>query len=289
MPAAPLLAGLVDYAGLFPPAGLSMRDAVAAYARESVGRDAWMLGRFVCPAARLAEFAEVAAASWPDDGAPWRVSALVPDPAADLARVHAFNAAHGAHAVVDTVEGRASTVAEVDTLAAAMGALDGYAELPLDPDPAALIGDCARLGLKAKARLGGVVADAIPRPELVARFLVRCRDGGIAFKATAGLHHAVRGAYPLTYEPNAPRATMHGFLNLLFATYVVLRGGDEAEACAALEERDGSAFAVEPDGLRWRSHVIPAPQGRRVREQFIAIGSCSFREPVADLAALGLP
>ena len=284
-----MLSGLVDYAGLFPPAGLAMADAVAAYAAEHDGRDAWMLGRFVCPATRLEEFAAVVAPLWREGASVWRVSALAPDAVSDLPLVRAFNAAHGAQAVVDTIEGKAGTAAEIDRLAAAVGELDCYVELPLDPDPAALIADCARLGLKAKARLGGVVADAIPRPELVARFLVRCHEAGIAFKATAGLHHPVRGAYPLTYAAGAPRATMHGFLNLLFATYVVLRGGDEAEACAALEERDAASFGLDVDGAHWRDTVIPAPQLRRLRESMIAIGSCSFREPVQDLAVLGVP
>ena len=46
-----LLGGVVDYAGLFPPAALSMADAVAEYAAAQRGADAWMLGRFVLPAA----------------------------------------------------------------------------------------------------------------------------------------------------------------------------------------------------------------------------------------------
>src|SRR5688572_24678308 len=51
-----LLRGVVDYAGLFPPAGLTMADAVAAYARHREEDASWMLGRFVLPAARLDEF-----------------------------------------------------------------------------------------------------------------------------------------------------------------------------------------------------------------------------------------
>src|ERR671939_21225 len=52
-----LLAGAVDYAGLFPPAGLPLEQAVGDYARYRREPEAWMLGRFVCPAARLAELA----------------------------------------------------------------------------------------------------------------------------------------------------------------------------------------------------------------------------------------
>ncbi len=50
-----LLTGIVDYAGLFPPAKLPLDQAIRNYARYRKYPDAWMLGRFICPAARLAE------------------------------------------------------------------------------------------------------------------------------------------------------------------------------------------------------------------------------------------
>ena len=45
--------GLIDYAGLFPPARLSMPDAAATFARHLEGEYAWMLGAFICPVGRL--------------------------------------------------------------------------------------------------------------------------------------------------------------------------------------------------------------------------------------------
>ena len=53
-----LLANLIDYAGLFPPAALSMEEAVRNYARYREGEHAWMLGRFVVPEARAHEVPE---------------------------------------------------------------------------------------------------------------------------------------------------------------------------------------------------------------------------------------
>jgi hypothetical protein len=96
-----LMTGLIDYAGLFPPASLGMRDAVTRYASYRQGPYAWMLGRFVVPCRRLAEFEQHAAALlWPDAGAaagaaPWRLSALAGDDLlADGAAIEAFNARH---------------------------------------------------------------------------------------------------------------------------------------------------------------------------------------------------
>ena len=53
-----LLTGLVDYAGLFPPAELAMAQAVEKYASYRKGAHTWMLGRFVLPVPRLEEFAK---------------------------------------------------------------------------------------------------------------------------------------------------------------------------------------------------------------------------------------
>ena len=53
-----LLFGLIDYAGLFPPAKLPLDKALKHYAKSRRLDDRWMLGRFLIPAARLGELAE---------------------------------------------------------------------------------------------------------------------------------------------------------------------------------------------------------------------------------------
>src|SRR5438270_12148176 len=50
-----LITGLIDYAGLFPPAGLDMATAVHNFERYRAGEFAWALGRFIVPASRLGE------------------------------------------------------------------------------------------------------------------------------------------------------------------------------------------------------------------------------------------
>ena len=50
-----LLDGIIDYAGLFPPAKLPMDEAFARFAEHRSSDDGWMLARFVCPVARLDE------------------------------------------------------------------------------------------------------------------------------------------------------------------------------------------------------------------------------------------
>jgi hypothetical protein len=273
-----LLEHVVDYAGLFPPAALDLPSAVAEYDARRRGDDAWMLGRFVLPASRLPELRV--------PGGGWQLSALVgPDVARDAASVDAFNAAQTGRAVVDAVEAKAATPEEVAAvLAAGPRDVTAYVEVPLDASLDALLDAIQAHGGRAKARTGGVTAAAFPEPAAVLRFLEGCVRRGLPFKATAGLHHPVRGEQALTYAPGAPRGVMHGFLNLLAATALLAAGEPRDRAQTALEERDPTAFAAE-GALAWRGHALDAPAARAL---FSGFGSCSFAEPVADLRALGL-
>ena len=105
-----LLTNLVDYAGLFPPAALPMRDAVLSYDEYRRGSTAWALGRFVVTVARLAEF-EGEFAVRAAGGSPWRLSVLAAP--ADLETVIDFNTRLAGSVVFDTVEGKASSEAEI--------------------------------------------------------------------------------------------------------------------------------------------------------------------------------
>ena len=284
-----LLAELIDYAGLFPPAALPMAEAVRDYASYRASADAWALGRFVVPVARLGELAD-ASASLASDGE-WRISALLGnDVAADLEVLRAFNHAHRGRLVVDVVEARATTPAAVSSLsAAAAEGLTVYAEVPVAHDPAVLIEAIAQAGIRAKVRTGGVEASAFPTPPQVARFIRRCATESVAFKATAGLHHPVRAEYRLSYAPDAPTGTMFGFLNVFVAAALARMGVPEGELVRVLEERDPRTFVLADDVVRWRQHAVPVTALAHARADFaIAFGSCSFREPLDDLLHLGL-
>lgn len=287
-----LMEEIVDYAGLFPPAKLPMDRAVAAYAEYLGGSDAWALGRFVAPAARLDELANAADSLFPPAGAaPWRISALAGDDAdADRARIAAFERRAAGRAVVDAIEGKAADAARIRALRAAFPPpLHVYVELPLEPDPRPLIAELARAGARGKVRTGGVTADAFPAPAALARFLSGCVTEGVPFKATAGLHHPLRAVHPLTYEPDAPRGTMFGFLNVFLAAAWLREGMSVADAERLLDERDPAALAFDDGAVTWRGHRLDAARlGEARRDAAIAFGSCSFAEPVGDLRALSL-
>ncbi|MDB4899932.1 MAG: hypothetical protein JWN53_1740, partial [Gemmatimonadetes bacterium] len=152
-----LVAQLVDYAGLFPPAALAMSDAVSSYAAYLESPDAWMLGRFVVPVSRLDELAADAArytGSRPD---PWKIAALASaDLATEARHIDAFNAAHAGRLLVDVVETKATTPDAVR--AAARSALPAwmlYVEIPIAEEPRPLVDAARAVGARIKVRTGG--------------------------------------------------------------------------------------------------------------------------------------
>ena len=292
-----LLRGAIDYAGLFPPAGLDMAPTVANYASYRDGAQAWALGRFVMPASRIAEFESAAAGLLPPgpSSSPWRVAALLgPDPAADIRALGELNCRHAAEGegavAADVVEGKADSVAAVERLLGRMPSyLQTYVEIPIARDPAPLIAAIGRAGGRAKVRAGGITPEAFPPAADLVRFIRTCLSAKVPFKATAGLHHPLRADYRLTYEPDSVRGTMFGFLNLFLATAFMADGLDDREAGLLLEEGGRDAIGFDDSSAVWQGRRLGIDAIRRAREAgIVSFGSCSFTEPIGDLASLGL-
>lgn len=286
---ASVLEGLVDHAGLFPPAQLAMDAAVARHAAYRAGPDRAVLGRFILPLARLDEFAAAHARLAPEARGGWRLSVLAgPDPTADRDRIASYHAAQSAVRVV-AVEAKPGTEEAFSrSLTTFAPALELWIEL--DPESAELEIRLAALraaGRGAKLRLGGVTAEAFPATAAVARFLRAASAEGVVFKATAGLHHPIRGDYSLTAEPAGPRTRMFGFLNLLLAAAAARGGATEDEVAALLEISDSRAFRPEAETVVWRGRRFDAATLRETRRDlFRSFGSCSFEEPVDGLRSL---
>ena len=286
-----LLADLVDYAGLFPPAQLDMAAAVAEYARQRRSRRQWMLARFVVPVSRLGELAEAAKGVQEVADRPWPLSVLTPgDPRQSRRTLDDFLARHGDAFRAEAIEHRPASPEAVADAAEAFSGIEVFYELPhQDADLDRWMAAVAAVGGHAKIRSGGVTADAFPSSAEVARFLETARDHGVALKATAGLHHPLRGEYRLTYADDSPSGTMHGFLNV-FLTAAALHANlvDTRQAEELLDELDDSAFDVDPDGIVWRGLLIPTAALTEGRQGFaLSYGSCSFAEPVEELESLG--
>lgn len=290
-----LLRGLIDYAGLFPPAAHNMAETVARYARYRLGPDAAALGRLVVPAARLVEWEQAVVALPPAqrDAERWHLTALVSVPASrDLEAVAAFNdresAGHDFQARVDSVEAKVTSPDDVRRIAKELPAgLEAFYECPPGEGLQPLLDAIGTVGGGAKIRTGGLVPSAIAAPAVVAAFVAGCVGASVPFKATAGLHHPIRAAYPLTYEPDSPRAVMNGFLNVFVGAVVAHAHRLDAEALLPiLEETSPAAFALTEGLLAWRGLSATAEEVSAARTLARGFGSCSFEEPVADLKLL---
>ncbi|RPJ84355.1 MAG: hypothetical protein EHM13_04715 [Acidobacteria bacterium] len=292
---ATLLDHLIDYAGLFPPAALDMPRAVESYARHRLEPFAWALGRFVVPVSRLSELAaEGHRARAMKDGGCWRLSALAALPLdPDLEAIRRFNARSGDEGnwcgQVETVEVRASTPAEIEEASRATEGLELFVELGLDGPLGELLDATARSGCRAKVRTGGTSPDAFPSAQRLAAFLQGCTRRALPFKATAGLHHAVRSVSPVTGETGAPLATMHGFLNVLAASALLYAGRiDGRGAELLLEDTDASRFRFTGQEMSWGEVRLTDDELAAARRVALGFGSCSFEEPLGELSALGL-
>lgn len=287
-----LLAHAIDYAGLYPPAALAMADAVREYQKQRFGPDAWALGRFVVGAAQLAAFV---AAREQADAVHWPLAVLGTGNVADDVRLVSAAHAYSGTLRIEAIEARVTSAANVAGLAPLKQlAPELYVEGPLTDDSAALealLIAVRSLGARAKIRTGGVTPEAIPPAPTIAEFLQACVACGVPFKATAGLHHLVRGEYPLTYEPASARATMFGFLNVFVAAALAQTNAPLAVLIAVLEEREVRAFESRDGGaqLCWRDRCLTSAALQRMRDASLhSFGSCSFQEPIAELAAARL-
>jgi hypothetical protein len=291
-----LMDGLVDYAGLFPPASEDMRPALESYASYLASSDRKALGRFIVPLRRLKELEDAGDGLFPrdPDSEPWRLSVLVADD------VHAageemlkFNCHHSSgspagHVVIDMAELKASTSAEIESQREGIPrSFTTYFEIPTKADVTPLVNALARTGSRAKIRTGGVAPEAFPPAEEIISFITACRRERVPFKATAGLHHPIRGTYRLTYEPESPTGTMYGFLNVFLAATFLYAGESGEMALAVLKEKDPLAFSFSDDAIGWRDKSVDAEQIEASRADFaISFGSCSFREPVDEIESL---
>jgi hypothetical protein len=260
---------------LFPPGNASMPDAVRGHLDSRVGEHAGVMGLFLCPASRLAEL----------------ITELIKvKPVKPLALSLVIDTGlGGVPKAVSIVESRSELLA---LRMVEMPAPSDVDEVWLErvsefvPEDVIRVVEPRRGGAEwldgvrrviehgswPKLRCGGLSHENFPSVDEVADFLAVVSAGGVAFKATAGLHGAVR------HTTDDTGVTHHGFLNLLVATARALSGKDVREALAST---DSEALVAEAAALSDQA-------AHAVRGVFASYGSCSLAQPVAEMEELGL-
>ena len=287
-------AGLIDYAGLFPPASLDMAGAVQEYRAVQNSDTRWVAGRFLCPASRLEELAAVLMTTFTAGENPWEVGVVLDaGPGEGASAAQTFHAEMQPAATIASAEARPTErTAEafidlVGTLSSIQPEVVPFVEI-VAPRPfedqigpvADTLRGLGRIG-GVKLRCGGTSASMFPDPTTVASFILAATNAKLPFKATAGLHQPIRH-----YDAELG-AWHHGFVNLLVAAAA-------ADACYGIEmlteiiaDADPDTFSISTAFITWHELSIPGPAMRRVRTRgFVAYGSCDFFEPVEALAGL---
>lgn len=314
-----LLAGSIDYAGMFPPAGLALANAIDDYRRYRRDRASWMLGRFVVPATQLADLAAVYEPE--RDG---RLTVIVPGADSGAAFLKNLDQAltlvgkFPVAGAIDMLEfrwpaellrdsdgsrlGNLVQAAAGQIVASRLSPMTMFIELPRRDTPA---GDPNRQAIQAavsalaeynqtaralnclagfKLRCGGAGPGEVPSSAEIALAICACRDSGVFWKATAGLHHPFNHIDPAWHVP------VHGFLNLLCAAVLAdIHGLDERQAQAVIDEDDHQQFRFGNKACAFREYGVTTEQIAASRERSLrSFGSCSFDEPCHDLNELGI-
>lgn len=267
---------ILDDAALFPPGEAPAERAVPAHVEHHRSTHARYVGPFIAPASRMAEIAILAADAGRNrldvaltfsDGPGTVAETLAHAGSFDHIRVTAVEVAIPADLTV---------TAAVSTLAAAVPeSVHAFVEVPRDKRREELIAALAGTGLRAKFRTGGVSADAYPGESELAEAIQLTVAHGVEFKATAGLHHAIRNTDPATgFE-------QHGFLNIIAAVAAAADAADPDDLAAILRSRDGIELAESVAALT-------VQQATDIRRRFLSFGTCSVVEPLEDLARLEL-
>ncbi|MDZ7681375.1 MAG: hypothetical protein U5J63_06565 [Fodinibius sp.] len=316
------MAGIIDYAGLFPPADLSLDTSMQKYSAYRQSEDSWMLSRFIIPASRLAELKPYREILFEEDD-PFDFSVLGQDAETvseyeeqlDLLvdQVMHFHDEHGDSISTDILEIKLprevvfandqdlltriydTTVSKLDEKQLPNQIfLEGYFDKNWKKEVGLILETMQQFndGIQAdtiqevgfKLRCGGVKEHMVPTVEQVAFAINNVRDHNLAMKCTAGLHH------PIRHYADSVQTKMFGFFNVFGGAMLSYAHDlDGEELSKILREEDPEHFSFTEEGFHWKDLTVSTKEIAELREvALVSFGSCSFDDPREDLKKLDL-
>ena len=269
-----VLRKLCDDAAVFPPGSMPLPEAVPAHERHTESAYADLVGPLIVAAPALEDLGPLLG-----DGHPELAVTVPAGPAgieSVLAEVRNLPAdLRALEVVVPDGCTAPDLVTALDRACRGSEQVDVFVEVPCDDRRPAIIEALATTRYRAKFRTGGVRAELHPDEAELASAIKTVVDAEVPFKATAGLHHAIRNTDPETgFE-------QHGFLNVLLAADAAVRGASAGELSDVLAERDGAAIAA-------RVEELDGSRADAARAQFVSFGTCSIDDPLTELVGLNL-
>jgi hypothetical protein len=322
-----LFAGIVDYAGLFPPARLPLEEAIRNYARYRQEPESWMLGRFVCPAARLPDLGLLVDELF---GGKARLGVSVLGRAgkdnddffnnlrADLQLIAEFTARHKAHVLVDVLEfrlpsdvvGPARSRPCEELLVRAVDLLEergprSLATFFVESTPPSEWQRSVQSVIRALANLNHIKTSRARTRRFEGGFKLRCGPSELAPPPTADqvaftlaaclleqvpLKFTAGLHHPLHRYDSTSQTHVHGFLNVFVAAALGhARQLSEEHLRTIIEDEDPADFRFDDHALHWRDWSASVADITAARSKAaVSFGSCSFDEPRDDLRAMGL-
>ena len=318
-----LTKGLIDYAGLFPPASLDMENSYKNFLEYSKMDEGFMLGKFICPASRLNELTDEIAKYKYKKESRFQISVLGTSGKdyddffnnfySDVRMILEFNKKNPLNFITNTFEVKLPAEFADPAHRERLKEMIGYVNFILEDEMNYEMNvyyesfpnkddvflniftdalkeyntsktDKGKVKAGIKLRTGGVEAKAFPTSEEIASVLKAAHDKQIPFKATAGLHH------PIKKFNDTVKTDMHGFINV-FSAGLLLFGNDltKEDLVNIINEKHPENFIFTDNQFKWKEYEVSNPTIQRGRENFMtSYGSCSFDEPRDDLRVLGL-
>lgn len=314
---------IIDYAGLFPPANLSLDTSLHKYRDYRNSEHDWMLSRYIIPASRLEElkaydeklFGQAPPYDFSVLGAGTETAASYFENLERMVeQIRKFHSVHGSHVTSRILEVKLprevvlshdkdllmevfeETMARLNDTDEAPPAVffEAYLEESWKKDIQHVLKMIHRYNsgqpeesataLGFKLRCGGTEASMFPTVEQLTYILNLVKDNRVPLKCTAGLHHPVR------HYADSVKTKMHGFLNVFGGAMLHYEHNlSENELLQIIREEDHDHFSFTEDAFEWKDKAISVDRIQELRQHaLISFGSCSFKEPREDLQEWGL-
>ncbi|MEP7146989.1 MAG: hypothetical protein ABI792_08260 [bacterium] len=309
---------IIDYAGLFPPANLNLKNAFGNYLKYLDENYNFMLSKFICPVSLFPELKDLVS-EVPSRDLKIIISALgrggsdlnsfKKNLEEDLAIWNKFVSGLKENINVNSFEVKIPieiiSSCDSDNIALFLDSLsnnikqqisqpvmifvEGSSNDKWKENTVSLINGIEIHNQKNfdtgfKLRTGGTEANAFPSSHQIAFSIRKCLDRKVPMKFTAGLHH------PFPHYDSEINAAMHGFVNV-FASGIIAMRHDISDSVLeeVLNDKNPLNFIFTDDNFSWNNWKVEIADIEYARKDLVlSYGSCSFDEPVEDLKSLHL-
>ncbi|KAB8028591.1 hypothetical protein [Fluviispira multicolorata] len=305
---------LLDYAGLYPPAQLSLEESLKNYSEYLLHEYEDMLGKFVLPVNKIEEtilllnthnylskigkrkasFSIILSACKSFNDFPNILQK-------DFQSIQEFSKLFESSLEILSIEflppedilaANSNKIIDVylsilfENFRAHNKKIDFYCEIPLNDNFDKNIREISEYNrsnlnfqVLVKLRTGGVKKEQIPSAQEIAHALSLCAKYKIPVKATAGLHVPVPN-----FNPDVG-TILHGFLNVFSSMMLAYQElATEKEIEDILSNYNYENFKFSKTGLEIGKFSLSNYEIENLRKKYIkSFGSCSFLEPIDHL------